>query len=284
MGSQGVVLGDGRGVAGTLHRVLIIPGHHTLRRPGRWRQDITVEIRIIDGHRATDRRGAAEYLGKSFPTIRGLASKRDETHFPIPAHVEVTGRGVRTLPDGTKQGREWYRLDHLDTFRTEYLDRVAAEHMPRSHGRQLAGNPDELLGAADFAADLGITLGAFMRYVADSRPRWDAYKIMAMATLSGDRAVLTEPVDSDVQANATDVLARYGARWQPRQHAYVFPGDARDAVKTLLAGEDFFLPYPDEDKPGRRGRIRKWRRSTIQAFIDSRPGTTASTGRPPVNR
>ncbi|GAA4259839.1 hypothetical protein [Dactylosporangium darangshiense] len=243
-------------------------------------------INIIRGHECTDRAGVAELLSRSKQTVKNLAADRATTGFPEPFDVELTGRGVRTNPDGTKTGREWYRVDHIVAFKAAYLDKVTEASLPRSHGATLDGNPAELLTPAAFAAFLRITTGTFSAYVDDSKPAWYAYwtatrhatmernQLTVQATVSSGRFLVTDgdetfELDNDIH----DVFARYGGTWQPALPGYTFPGDARETLTTLLAGDDFYLPPPDDRQRGRGGIHRRWRGDTAQRFATARTGS-----------
>ncbi|MEV6923990.1 hypothetical protein AB0M46_05680 [Dactylosporangium sp. NPDC051485] len=242
----------------------------------------------IRGHECTDRAGVAELLGRGIQTVKYLAADRATTGFPQPFDVELTGRGVRTNADGTKTGREWYRVDQILEFKTEYLTRVAEAGQPRSHGAKLEGDPAELLDPAAFAAFLRIGGGTFSRYVNDSKATWHAYWTAARhATLDGNQLVVHATADSgrflvtddgetfELDTDVHDAFARHGGVWQPTLPGYTFPGDAREALTILLAGDDFYLPPPDERQHGRGGIHRRWRGDTAQTFADKRDGSAA---------
>ena len=252
-----------------------------------------MQIRVINGHRCTNRAGVAEHLGRSLKTVEALAAKRAENGFPEPFYVDLTGRGVRTLPDGTRKGPEWYRLDHLDAFKPVYLQAVADAGRARSDGAELGGDPAELLTTAAFAAYLQITRGAFDKYVDISRPIWDAHRIAQHATISGDLVIVTVTgnrivLDDDRgDIDLTDKLharfARYGGTWQPDLPGYLFTADATAALATLLAGDDFYLPPPDQERRTTASTFRRWRRDTAHTFARRREAdrsepSTATTG------
>ncbi|WP_173071048.1 hypothetical protein [Phytohabitans houttuyneae] len=44
---------------------------------------------------------------------------------------------------------------------------------------------------------------------------------------------------------------------------------------------DGYLPKPDKQEPGRGGVQRHWRRRRVQSWINNRPGSASSPGRPP---
>lgn len=240
-------------------------------------------IKVIRGQQCTDRAGAAEVLDRSVATVKNLAAERATTGFPKPWHVDTTGRGMRTLPDGTKTGKEWYRLDHLTAFKTDYDAKVTEAGRARSHGATLDGDPAELLTPAAFAAYLGISDGAFMRYVDNSKDTWDAFWLLQHATITGNQAILGENRGGvDLTDTVHTTVAHYGGTWHPDLPGYVFPRDARTALATLLNGDDFFLPPPDKRRPANRGQHRRWRRDTAHTFTQTRRGSASSPGRPPI--
>ncbi|MEH1124778.1 hypothetical protein [Micromonospora sp. CPCC 206061] len=120
-----------------------------------------MEIRTINGRRATDRAGAAEVLGVSVQTIALRASPKQRPTSGFPASI------------GTEDRREWYALDDLDA----HADALREQHpdTPRRAPAWLRdGDPDELLPATTFRAAAGITQGTWKRYVQTSKPEWDA--------------------------------------------------------------------------------------------------------------
>jgi hypothetical protein len=262
-------VGDGRG--GFASRILRMPspGHHSAQNT---RQDTPVEIKVIDGRQATDRFGAAERIGRSAQTVKLLMSNRAESGFPAP--LPGTGRY-------TEHKRDFFALDDLDAFKAAYEAELAERTMPRSHGVQLDGDPDELLDTKAFAEAIDVNWPTVKRYVRDSVPAWTAYEALTTGTakVKGNRVTFTAKLDSITRDTITDVLARYGGRAVGA--GVVFDDPADDALTALVAGDDFFLPYPDEEEPAARGgTTRWWKRRTVQHFIDHRPGTGASTGRP----
>ena len=239
-----------------------------------------MQIRVINGHRCTNRAGVAEHLGRSVKTVEALAAKRADNGFPEPFHIELTGRGVRTLADGTRTGPEWYRLDQLDAFKPGYLQAVADAGKARSDGAELGGDPAELLTPGQFATYLKITRGAFDKYVDISRPIWDAYRIAQHATVDGNLLIVTVTGncillgDGRGDIDLTDKLharfARYGGTWQPDLPGYRFTADATTALATLLAGDDFYLPPPDQERRTALSTFRRWRRDTAHTFTRRR--------------
>ncbi len=134
-----------------------------------------MEIRVIAGRRATDRRGAAERTGWSLSTVAHLAADRDRTGFPSPIEVDEIGRGVRARGSaGTKSGREWYDLEHLDAFKAAYDAELAAARQARVHGEvSLDGDDDELLTGQECAAELKVEYDTWRSWVRDSKAAWD---------------------------------------------------------------------------------------------------------------
>lgn len=138
-----------------------IPGHRYARQ--------VMRVRTIKGRRATDRPGAAEYLGRSIDRIKQLAAGRPDTGFPEPIEVETTGRGVRTRGgDGQPRGREWYALTDLDAYHRAHGSRA------RVHSVKLDGDPDTLLTGPRFAALLDVKPDTFRSWVRDSQKAWKA--------------------------------------------------------------------------------------------------------------
>ncbi|GAA1574307.1 hypothetical protein GCM10009827_115200 [Dactylosporangium maewongense] len=243
-------------------------------------------IKVIRGHECTDRAGVAELLERSLQTVKYLAADRPVTGFPEPFEVDVTGRGSRTTADGARTGREYYRIADILAFKPGYLARVAAATLPRSHGRTLDTDPDTMLDPAAFAAYLRISPDTFGSYVAKSKDFWHAYAIVTRhatteadrltihATVNGESLLIADGDDTfSVDADIHKVFGYYDGTWQPELPGYTFPGDARAALSTLLTGEDFYLPPPDEQHPGRGGMHRRWRGATAQSFNDQRHGS-----------
>ncbi|MEV4212641.1 hypothetical protein [Micromonospora sp. NPDC049662] len=138
------LLEDGRGLAATRSRV-DGPGH----RHGRTGE--TVETWIVGGRKATNRAGAAEYLGLAPNTV---------TQYSSPA-----GRPVYGWPEPLAErvnGQEVFALDELDAVR-----------QPAPTPSAFTGDPDELIGVDELAKIKGVTRGAMKRYVEDSIPAWE---------------------------------------------------------------------------------------------------------------
>ncbi|WP_433616804.1 hypothetical protein ACQP2P_15875 [Dactylosporangium sp. CA-139114] len=244
--------------------------------------------KLIRGHECTDRPGVAELLGRSIQTVFNLAADRAATGFPEPWHTDTTGRGVRTRPDGSKTGREWYRITDITAFKPGYLARAAAAGQARSHDMQLDVEPDALLDPAAFAKLLRITRGTFSRYVDNSKPTWHAYAVAARhATLDGHHLIaraiadhgrwliVDGPEEFELGPDIHTVFARYSGTWQPSLPGYTFTMPARDALTTLLAGDDFYLPPPDDRQTGKGGIRRRWLGASAATFIQHRRGSTS---------
>ncbi len=166
-----------------------------------------MQVRVIGGVRCTNRRGAAEYLGRSLQTINLVASPARRAATGWPAFV------------GVEEGQEWYALGDLDAFRVSYVEATCRARQARVHQVSLDGDPDELIPAKDFRALIGAAHNTWSKYVAMSRPSWQE-------------------------------------------------------------GRDGYLPIPDAEEPGAHGVIRFWKRRRVQAWINARPGSASSTGRP----
>ncbi|MEH1124861.1 helix-turn-helix domain-containing protein [Micromonospora sp. CPCC 206061] len=121
-----------------------------------------MEIREVDGRRATNRRGAAEYLGRSLQTVNLLASPKRKAE----------GSGwPDALPTRTA-GQDWYALDDLDRFRNTVLAPAEAARRAKVHHVHLDGDPEELLTAKQFREIIGVEAGPWAKYVAESQPSW----------------------------------------------------------------------------------------------------------------
>lgn len=145
-------LDGGRGVADAPVGVFL---------PDRARRHVlrtSVKTRTVNGQPATDRAGAAEYLGMPLNTVKVLAArgKRRSSGWPEPLGLDIDGIEVFALSD-------------LDTYRTarQKPARPAAEH------RLLRGDADELLDNSAFAAILGVDpADVFHGYVKLSTAAW----------------------------------------------------------------------------------------------------------------
>jgi hypothetical protein len=142
------LLEDGRGLAGTPRGVF---------GPGRRRSSggETVETWVVGGREATNRAGAAEYLGLVPHTVFQYSSPtgRPQVGWPEPLPERVDGQEVFALAD-------------LDTFaasrRTETPPAPAVA----------AADLDRPIGVAEFAELKGVPRDTFKRYVEDSLDAW----------------------------------------------------------------------------------------------------------------
>jgi hypothetical protein len=116
-----------------------------------------VEIRIIGGHRATNRRGAAEYLNVPLNTVRMKSSptRRGQTGWPEP------------LPE---------RIDNQDWFALDELDAYQESSNPVLPSAPLVDDPDRLIDATEFARLRGVDRKTFKRYVELSLDDWHAQR------------------------------------------------------------------------------------------------------------
>jgi hypothetical protein len=119
-----------------------------------------VEIRVVDGERATNRPGAAEYLGRSLQTVNLWASpgRRAATGWPDPV--------------GTLDRQQWYALGDLDRFRASYIEVVEAAGQARVHEVTLDGDPEELITAKQFRSLIRVGHRTWSRWVWESQPAW----------------------------------------------------------------------------------------------------------------
>jgi hypothetical protein len=168
-------LDGGRGVAGTSSGVFL-PG-----RAGPYAPRTSVKIRTVNGQRATDRAGAAEYLGIPLNTVKVIAArgKRPTSGFPEPIGPDDDGVEVFALVD-------------LDQYRA--AREAATAERAATHHHLLTGDRDELLDNTAFAAILGVDpADTFHRYVDLSRPAWEL----------GEDGYLPLPDDSTPARNGT---------------------------------------------------------------------------------
>jgi hypothetical protein len=122
-----------------------------------------VEIRTVNGRRATDRAGAAEVLGVSTQTVALRASPKQRRTSGFPGSI------------GTEDRRDWYALDDLDA----HADAWREQHpeTPRRAPAWLRDGPDEeLLPATTFRAAAGVQQGTWKRYVQRSMPDWKEHR------------------------------------------------------------------------------------------------------------
>lgn len=110
-----------------------------------------METWVVGGRQATNRAGAAEYLGLAPNTV---------TQYSSPAGRRVSG-WPEPLPERVN-GQEVFALDELDTVRPAPAPSPAR-----------TGDPDELVGVEELARIKGVTRGAMKRYVEDSIPAWE---------------------------------------------------------------------------------------------------------------
>ena len=184
-------LEGGRGVAGAASAAFL---------PGR-RSDHTigtrVEIRTVSGQQATDRAGAAAHLGIPLNTVRAISApgKRAETGFPAP------------LPERHDR-RDWFALDDLDRYQ-------AARTTPATPPP--VGDPDELLGVAQFAQLRGVTAATITSYVQLSLNDWEQHR----------DGYLPYPADFEAARNGSVY------RWTRRQAVdWAFPAKRRTGGRT----------------------------------------------------
>ncbi len=144
------LLEGGRGVAGAASAAFL-PGRRS-DQPAR----TAVEIRTVSGQDATDRVGAAERLGLSLNTVRMFSSPAQRTSRGFPA----------PLPERV-DGRDWFALADLDAYRAA---RSGAATAPP------AGDADQLLDLAEFAALRGVEPGTMHHYVQLSMNDWAEHR------------------------------------------------------------------------------------------------------------
>lgn len=120
-----------------------------------------VEIRIVAGRRATNRPGAAEYLGRSLQTIHLWASPSRRAATGWPAPVGTIGR------------QHWYALSDLDEFRKAYIAAVEAAGRARVHQLEVDGDPDELVTATEFRRMIQVGDRTWAKWVWQSQPAWE---------------------------------------------------------------------------------------------------------------
>jgi hypothetical protein len=141
------LLEDGRGLAATRTRVGGPGRRHT------WGED-TVDTWVVEGREATNRAGAAEYLGLAANTVTVYSSPSGRrTHgWPEPLNARVNGQEVFALAD---------------------LDAFAATRVTRTSPAPVEdGADDDLIGVNEFAALRGVKPHTFKRYVEDSFNAW----------------------------------------------------------------------------------------------------------------
>ncbi|WP_328384312.1 hypothetical protein OHQ88_34255 (plasmid) [Micromonospora zamorensis] len=121
----------------------------------------------VDGRKVTNRDGAAEYLQLARATVNVYASPRGRERHGWP----------EPLPGLTVDGQELFLLDDLDAFmanRSQSGPKRQGETGAIRASTELAdGDPDELIGVAEFAKIRGVSRDAFKRYVEVSVNAWD---------------------------------------------------------------------------------------------------------------
>jgi hypothetical protein len=148
-----------------------------------------VETWLVGGRKATNRSGAAEYLGLAHNTVSVYSS---------PA-----GRRVHGWPDPLDE-----RVGRQEVFALADLDVFAASRLNRTPAEAVIGHPDDLVGVKDIAALRGVEYNTVKRYVEDSLNAWQ----------QGEDGYLPRPDEI--------VSARRGStyRWRSaRIAAWVFP-------------------------------------------------------------
>jgi len=113
----------------------------------------TVDTWVVGGREATNRAGAAEYLGLAPNTVTVYSSPAGRrTHgWPEPLAERVNGQEVFALAD---------------------LDAFAASRTSQTPTQRIEGEPDELIGVDEFASLRQVQPHTFKRYVEDSLNAW----------------------------------------------------------------------------------------------------------------
>ncbi|MBX7268958.1 hypothetical protein KIF24_24945 [Micromonospora sp. Llam7] len=141
-----------------------------------------MELRVIHGRLCTNRRGAAEYLDRSLPTINLVASPKQRPTTGWPEPVDVVA------------GQEWNALDDLDAFNIAYFQAKRKARQARVHQVTLEGDPDELITAKEFRTIIRVGAGAWSKYVEKSLPAWreerDGYLIRPDLEEPGRRGII----------------------------------------------------------------------------------------------
>jgi hypothetical protein len=184
------------------------PGHRNTGPP--IRAGTAVEIREIDGRRATDLDGAAELLDRSRQTVALLSSpkKRAEVGWPKP---------LRRLG-----GKNWYAVADLEHFRDTYQPRIVKANLARVHHVTLDGDPNELIPAVEFRRLIDAPDSTWIKYVDISKTAWDR----------GEDGYLPRP---DHQEPARHGVTRY---WK------------RHRVETWISNRPGKQPAPGRPKGG----------------------------------
>lgn len=160
--------------------------------------DTGVQTKTFDGRQATNREGAAAYLGMPIGTVRVYSSPAQRSHTGWPAPIRVKGD-----PDSERQ--DWFAVGDLDTYRSRRTPSAGTAAPPVS-------DPGRLLDLAQFAALRGVTRQSMYRYLELSTPAWQA----------GHDGLLPRPDQSRP--------ARHGTshRWRTdRATAWAFPDQPR---------------------------------------------------------
>lgn len=113
-----------------------------------------METWLVGGRKATNRAGAAEYLGRAANTV---------TVYSAPS-----GRLVYGWPEPLDE-----RVDGQEVFALDDLDAFAASRVAEAPAAPGVGDPDELVMVEEFAALKGVKRDTFKRYVEDSISAWE---------------------------------------------------------------------------------------------------------------
>ena len=177
------LLDGGRGLADTCSQVNG-PDRTTLAEE-------TVDTRTIDGREATNRAGAAEWLGMTPGTIKVYSSPGQRSRFGFP----------EPLPDRI-DGQDWWLLEDLDRYAETRTTPVPAVTRPR-----------ELIDLPTLAKLRNIQLKTARRYWQDSQAAWE----------QGHEGYLPRP--DKVESGPRGAQAPYWRRDRAMQWA--FPGTRR---------------------------------------------------------
>ncbi|MGL5825026.1 MAG: hypothetical protein ACRCYU_09455 [Nocardioides sp.] len=117
-----------------------------------------MEVRDVNGRRATTRVGAAEYLDIPVNTVQVYSSpaRRRAAGWPEPLPYRAGGK-------------VWFALQDLDAYAAARPARVAT---PVATPVASEGS-DELVGVREFARIRGVSRDTFKRYVEDSLAAWE---------------------------------------------------------------------------------------------------------------
>lgn len=176
---------------------------------------------VVGGRKVTNRAGAAEYLGLAPNTVTVYSSPAGRrTHgWPEPLDERVNGQEVFALAD---------------------LDAFAASRTNHTPAPPIDGDPDELIGTAEFAALGQVKPHTFKRYVEDSLNAWQR----------GEDGYLPQPDQTEP--------ARHGSTYRWRRAtatAWTFPTTRRTSGR----------------KPGRRPQPADLRQAIQAAGPGPRP-------------